>query len=156
MYRVAAVLLGGLALAAVAGCEMHDKDLYSPASPPSVETITARPSDYVGKDVVIEGLVRRVYGPSVFTIARYDEPMGAELLVLGETVWPVEPVESGDIVRIRGEVHAFDADVQAKYAPAYGMGGRKVAPGFYSRWKNNPALAAQHIDKLAFPSSRGG
>ena len=155
MYRFAALFLGGLALAVVAGCQTYDRDFYSPAAPPSVESITARPGDFLGKEVVVEGLVRRVYGPGVFTIARHDDPEGAELLVLGEPVWPVEPVETDDIVRIRGEVQTFDADMLAEHAPAYGRGGKKLEPTFHSRWKDRPALASRHIDKLAFPSSRG-
>ncbi|NLW87915.1 MAG: hypothetical protein GXY38_13695 [Planctomycetes bacterium] len=161
------IILGAaVLLAALAGCDstpsgQQQPIAYVPAGPSPSEifmpvqigAIQTAPGDWMGRGVVVNGVVTAVEEPGIFTVADINTRINRLMVVVPRNPDLITSrLNEGDVVQVSGRVELFTAGMLNTYPAAFGREGMgpTVTPSFYSQHINRPALVADTIDWLTY------
>ena len=112
-YKGRAIGLACVLLFIACGPRASDTFVSAPDKGVSVEDISAKPDDHIGKQVTVVAPIRRTFGEKVFLLFAENRP--DDLLVVGADPYPDQQNESIDTsliqakgVRVTGVVRSFD------------------------------------------------
>jgi hypothetical protein len=110
----------------------------------TVNDITGKLDQYLGKTVTVAGEINDVLGPRAFTIGGEEFYGGGELLVVSTRDFPAIPdrpqdeyLVDDDIVQVTGTVRRFVLTEVEKEV------GTDLDGALYARWESKPVLLAQ-------------
>lgn len=134
-------LLLGIALGA--GCAANGREETGAADARTVDTVTDRPEDFIGRTVTIRGEMDDVRGPRAFTLGDHDWILGEELLVVAPkqpagAVWDLKALDDRPVT-VTGTVRKLVvAEVEREFD-------FDLDPEFEIQFRDRPILIADNI-----------
>lgn len=121
--------------------------------PVRIGMIQGSPGDWMGRSVVVNGVVTVIEEPGVFVINDIDTRTNQLMVIIPRNPQLITSrLNNNDVVQVSGTVQLFTASMLNTYSPAFSgdAEGPRITADFYMQYLNRPALVATTVDWLSY------